>query len=128
MSVPALAQRARGAIGLRGRIVAVVLITTVATLAIAAVLVLGPLENSLRKADEQALEKAIPPQRRQAFERLPLGDRLLAPAAQAPAVSWRGRSSSCRTRPAARSSRCSATRACTAPHARAADPGVRNAR
>ena len=74
MSVPALAQRARGAIGLRGRIVAVVLITTVATLAIAAVLVLGPLEKSLRRADEQALKKTIPHNVVKRFGRLPLGD------------------------------------------------------
>ncbi len=74
MSVPALAQRARGAIGLRGRIVAVVLITTVATLAIAAVLVLGPLEKSLRRTDEQALKKAIPHNVVKRFSRLPLGE------------------------------------------------------
>jgi signal transduction histidine kinase len=74
VSVPALAQRARGAIGLRGRIVAVVLTTTVATLAIAAVLVLGPLEKSLRKADEQALKKSIPHDVAKRFARLPLGD------------------------------------------------------
>jgi signal transduction histidine kinase len=74
VSVPALAQRARGAIGLRGRIVAVVLITTVATLAIAAVLVLGPLEKSLRRADEQALKKTIPHNVVKRFGRLPLGD------------------------------------------------------
>jgi signal transduction histidine kinase len=74
VSVPALAQRARGAIGLRGRIVAVVLITTVATLAIAAVLLLGPLEKSLRKADEQALKKSIPHNVVKRFKRLPLGN------------------------------------------------------
>jgi signal transduction histidine kinase len=73
VSVPALAQRARGAIGLRGRIVAVVLITTVATLAIAAVLLLGPLENSLRKADRNALRKAIPTNAAKRFSHLPLG-------------------------------------------------------
>ena len=73
MSVPALAQRARGAIGLRGRIVAVVLITTVATLAIAAVLLLGPLEHSLKKADEAALRKAIPARTITRFKQLPLG-------------------------------------------------------
>jgi signal transduction histidine kinase len=83
VSVPALAQRARGAIGLRGRIVAVVLITTVATLAIAAVLLLGPLEKSLRKADEQALKKSIPHNVVKRFERLPLGD-LNTPQSTAP--------------------------------------------
>src|ERR1700722_7685928 len=74
MSVPALAQRPRSALGLRGRIVAVVLTTTVATLAIAAVLVLGPLEKSLRRADEQALKKTIPHSVIKRFGRLPLGD------------------------------------------------------
>ena len=74
MSGPTLAQRARSAIGLRGRIVAVVLTTTVATLAIAAVLVLGPLETSLRRADEQALKKSIPHDVAKRFGRLPLGE------------------------------------------------------
>ena len=73
MSIPTLAQRARGAIGLRGRIVAVVLITTVATLAIAAVLLLGPLEHSLRNADEAALNKALPAQMIGGLKQLPLG-------------------------------------------------------
>ncbi len=40
--------RGRGALGLRGRIVGVLLITTVATLAVAALALLGPLEQSLR--------------------------------------------------------------------------------
>src|ERR1700722_16406155 len=74
MSVPALAQRPRSAIGLRGWIVAVVLTTTLATLAFAAVLVLGPLEKSLRRADEQALKKSIPHDVAKRFSRLPLGD------------------------------------------------------
>ena len=73
MSVPSLARRARGAIGLRGRIVAVVLITTVVTLVIAAVLVLGPLEKSLGHADQSALSKAVPHGTRRTFGRLPMG-------------------------------------------------------
>ncbi|HEX5193953.1 MAG TPA: HAMP domain-containing sensor histidine kinase [Solirubrobacteraceae bacterium] len=73
MSIPSLARRARGAIGLRGRIVAVVLITTVTTLAIAAVLVLGPLEKSLGHADQSALSKAVPRGTRHTFSQLPLG-------------------------------------------------------
>jgi signal transduction histidine kinase len=40
----------RGALGLRGRIVGAVLVTTVATLLVAALALLGPLENSLRNA------------------------------------------------------------------------------
>ena len=73
MSVRSLARRARGAIGLRGRIVAVVLITTVVTLAIAAVLVLGPLEKSLSHADQSALTKAVPRGTAYTFRRLPMG-------------------------------------------------------
>jgi signal transduction histidine kinase len=44
----ALARRRRRALGLRGRIVGVVLFTAVATLGISAVALLGPLEHSLR--------------------------------------------------------------------------------
>jgi signal transduction histidine kinase len=73
MGIRGLARRARGAIGLRGRIVAVVLITTGATLAIAAVLVLGPLEHSLSNADQSALSKAVPRGTAKTFGRLPLG-------------------------------------------------------
>src|SRR5215470_7300984 len=40
----------RGALGLRGRIVGAVLVTTVATLAVAALALLGPLEQKLRHA------------------------------------------------------------------------------
>jgi signal transduction histidine kinase len=44
-----------GAFGLRGRIVGVVLITAVATLAVAALALLGPLEQSLRNAEKTTL-------------------------------------------------------------------------
>src|SRR5690242_16836801 len=40
----------RGALGLRGRIVGAVVVTTVATLGVAALALLGPLESSLRHA------------------------------------------------------------------------------
>jgi signal transduction histidine kinase len=43
------------AFGLRGRIVGVVLVTAVATLAVAAVALLGPLEKSLRNAEKTTL-------------------------------------------------------------------------
>jgi signal transduction histidine kinase len=46
---------AKGAFGLRGRIVGAVLVTTVATLAVAALALLGPLEQSLRNAEKQTL-------------------------------------------------------------------------
>ena len=52
-------RRARGALGLRGRIIAVVLLTAVATLAVAAVALLGPLEHSLRTAEQKTLAKAL---------------------------------------------------------------------
>jgi signal transduction histidine kinase len=52
--VPALP--GRGAFGLRGRIVGAVLVTTVATLAVAAIALLGPLEQSLRKAEQTTLK------------------------------------------------------------------------
>ncbi len=45
----------RGALGLRGRIVGAVLVTTVATLAVAALALLGPLEHSLRTAEKNTL-------------------------------------------------------------------------
>jgi signal transduction histidine kinase len=44
-----------GAFGLRGRIVGVVLVTAVATLVVAAVALLGPLEQSLRNAEKTTL-------------------------------------------------------------------------
>jgi len=50
---------ARGAFGLRGRIVGVVLFTAVATLAIAAIALLGPLEQSLKNAEKATLKKEL---------------------------------------------------------------------
>ena len=54
-----LALRARRALGLRGRIAGVVLLTAVATLAVAAVALLGPLEHSLRKAEQTTLQREM---------------------------------------------------------------------
>ncbi len=45
--------------GLRGRIVGLVLFTTVATLAVAAAALLGPLEHSLRNAAKKTLEQEL---------------------------------------------------------------------
>jgi signal transduction histidine kinase len=45
--------------GLRGRIVGLVLFTTVATLAVAAAALLGPLESSLRHAAQKTLEQEL---------------------------------------------------------------------
>jgi signal transduction histidine kinase len=62
----------RGALGLRGRIVGAVLVTTVATLAVAALALLGPLEESLRHAEQQTLRHQLRNASR-AFAQLPLG-------------------------------------------------------
>jgi signal transduction histidine kinase len=51
--------RWRGALGLRGRILGAVLVTTVATLGVAAVALLGPLEHSLRTAELNTLEGEV---------------------------------------------------------------------
>jgi signal transduction histidine kinase len=51
-----LGRPGRGALGLRGRIIGVVLVTTVATLAVAALALLGPLEHSLRNAEKTTLK------------------------------------------------------------------------
>jgi signal transduction histidine kinase len=48
-----------GAFGLRGRIVGVVLVTAVATLAVAAIALLGPLEQSLRNAEKTTLKSDL---------------------------------------------------------------------
>ena len=48
-----------GALGLRGRIVGAVLVTTVATLAVAAIALLGPLEQSLRNAAKKTLQTEV---------------------------------------------------------------------
>jgi signal transduction histidine kinase len=55
--VPALPRR--GALGLRWRIVGVVLVTTVATLAVAALALLGPLQNQLRNSELKTLQATL---------------------------------------------------------------------
>ncbi len=70
------------ALGLRGRIVGVVLVTAVATLAVAAVALLGPLENELRTASQQTLEKDLGKTPASSFAGLHLSD--LGAAATAP--------------------------------------------
>ncbi len=55
----ARARPRRGALGLRGRIVGAVVVTTVATLGVAALTLLGPLENSLRHAALTTLERDV---------------------------------------------------------------------
>jgi signal transduction histidine kinase len=51
--------RLRGPLGLRGRIVGVVLVTTVATLFVAAIALLGPLEHKLRGAELKTLQGEV---------------------------------------------------------------------
>jgi signal transduction histidine kinase len=58
----------RGALGLRGRIVGAVLVTTVATLAVAAVAVLGPLEQDLRNNALNTLKRDLAPHRLSGFK------------------------------------------------------------
>ena len=50
----------RGALGLRGRIVGAVLVTTVATLGVAALALLGPLETQLRTARAEHVGPTTP--------------------------------------------------------------------
>jgi signal transduction histidine kinase len=53
------ARPSRGALGLRGRILGAVLFTTVATLGVAAIALLGPLEQSLRTAELNTLRGEV---------------------------------------------------------------------
>jgi signal transduction histidine kinase len=62
-----------GALGLRGRIIGAVLVTTVATLAVAALALLGPLEQSLRNAEKQTLRHELQKSTIQSFKSLHLG-------------------------------------------------------
>jgi signal transduction histidine kinase len=72
----------RGALGLRGRIVGAVLVTTVATLGVAALALLGPLEQSLRNAARATLIHDLGKSPTGSFAKLKLGD-LLAPLGSA---------------------------------------------
>ena len=70
----------RRALGLRGRIVGVLLITTVATLAVAALALLGPLEASLRNAAKATLIHELRTSKaKHRFASLHLGDLNLSP-------------------------------------------------
>ncbi len=60
------------ALGLRSRIVGVVLVTTVATLAVAALALLGPLEQSLRRAEQTTLRRDLNRHTVAAFAKLDL--------------------------------------------------------
>ncbi len=51
-----LGRPGRGALGLRGRIIGALLVTAVATLAVAAIALLGPLVHSLRNAEKTTLK------------------------------------------------------------------------
>ena len=54
-----LGRPGRGALGLRGRIIGALLVTAVATLAVAAIALLGPLVHSLRNAEQVTLKKDL---------------------------------------------------------------------
>jgi HAMP domain-containing protein len=60
----------RGALGLRGRIVGAVLVTTVATLAVAALAVLGPLEHELRTEATTSLKNDLGKKELSQFKRI----------------------------------------------------------
>ena len=62
----------RPALGLRGRIVGAVLVTAVATLGVAAVAVLGPIEQELRNESLKTLQRELSPGVTGAFTRLHL--------------------------------------------------------
>jgi signal transduction histidine kinase len=64
--------RPSGALGLRSRIVGVVLVTTVATLVVAALALLGPLEQSLRRAEQTTLRRDLSRHTVAAFAKLDL--------------------------------------------------------
>lgn len=64
----------RGALGLRGRIVGAVVVTTVATLAVAAVALLGPLEQKLRDAAQTTLERDLGTHAVDEFKAIDLSD------------------------------------------------------
>jgi len=68
-------------LGLRGRIVGALLVTTVATLGIAAVALLGPLEQQLRNSALATLQREVT-QATPGFQRLNLGASQTSPVAQ----------------------------------------------
>jgi signal transduction histidine kinase len=78
--VPALPHR--GALGLRVRIVGAVLVTTVATLAVAALALLGPLEQSLRHAEQRTLSHDLGKKTIKGLAQLPLDQLALSSAAR----------------------------------------------
>ncbi len=63
----------RGPFGLRGRIVGAVLITTVVTLVVAAVALLGPLETKLRSAEFITFKREVPASVARPFTGLDIG-------------------------------------------------------
>jgi signal transduction histidine kinase len=71
--------RGWGPFGLRGRIIGVVLVTTVATLAVAAIALLGPLEQSLRTAERTTLHNHLKESTLRRFEALPALNQLTKP-------------------------------------------------
>jgi signal transduction histidine kinase len=81
-----------GAFGLRSRIVGAVLGTAVATLVVAAIALLGPLENSLRNAELKTLQQQVPRTSVQNFRSLDPGVALYyGVASDHPALHARGK-------------------------------------
>ena len=76
-----MGRRPVGALGLRSRIVGVVIVTTVATLIVAALALLGPLEQSLRKAEQTTLRHDLRRHTVAAFAKLDLTAVGTSPAA-----------------------------------------------
>jgi len=81
------------ALGLRGRIVGAVLVTTVVTLLVAALAILGPLENKLKQAEFSTFKDQVGPATAAQFANLYLGQKqakgdltLLLQAALSPAT------------------------------------------
>ncbi len=76
----AWARAGRGPLGLRGRIVGVVVVTTVATLLVAALALLGPLEHSLRSAEQTTLKHDLSSKTVHTFKTLRLDQLVTSPA------------------------------------------------
>jgi len=80
----------RAALGLRARIVGVVLVAAVATLGVAAAALLGPLENELRSAALQSLQKDVGKVSTTPLKRIHLADLGVVAREQQTAASLRG--------------------------------------
>ena len=78
-----LGRPGRGALGLRGRIIGALLVTAVATLAVAAIALLGPLEHSLRNSEKTTLKNDLGKGSLQEFTLLDLANAFTSPSEKA---------------------------------------------